>query len=326
MTPVQKVKGLRQKPTVVKKQVQKAQRAQYVYHAQPTVKEVGTPLTETTQLYLVNIGSPNVRGSSSLATFWSLFLIDNLRPDKATLHSLSVTATPESPIHRLRTSFLYNGAEPSVTCDVQIVLPPPMEINLAKYDGMVNAKDRATEDSASALLEELIRRGLPLATLLPPPPADSFDAFDSDFDFKRGIPSPDCVLLSYCHIGTYSQTPRSPKSAQHGIRAGSELTFESFRQSLSNAMGHVLNRSSNYSCVGRVKYDVQDLELRSTHDWAVRAISGVHGSFKLSSDMPSFRDGTATLASVKEHIEKVLDAQRVEERRVEGVAMTITPI
>jgi hypothetical protein len=248
--------------------------------------------TETAHLYLVNIGSPN-SNSSADATSWSLLLIDKLHPEKATLHSLGASRTQISEARRLRNSFLYNRTGSSLTRnDVQMLLSSPMVINLVKYAGIGMAKAGGTESSPSALLESLIIRGLPLSSLLPPPPADSFDSFDPDFDSKRGILSPGSGLLSYCHVGSFSQEC-------------DRLAFESFRQCLSNAMFAVLDRPSYYSR-GAGAID-KDFELWATQEWAVRAISGVRNSFKfgLSSDIPSLVDG---FAPVKEHIGKVLDA------------------
>ncbi|KAJ2929809.1 hypothetical protein H1R20_g7297, partial [Candolleomyces eurysporus] len=256
--------------------------------------------TETAHLYLVNIGGPNAP-RSALATSWSLLLIDNLQPEKATLHSLGFTRPQTSQIHRLKNSFLYNGAGLSLTNDVQMLLSPSMEIDLTKYAGGAATSGAENVNSASALLEHLIKRALPLSSLLPPPPADSFDAFEPDFDSKRGILSPGCVILSYCHVGTLSQD--------------GGLTSESFRQCLSNALFAVLDKPSNYSRGPGAKPHSanvdRDLELWATQEWAVRAISGVRSSFKfdLLSEIPSLVDGSAP---VKKYIGKVLDARRVD--------------
>ncbi|RXW18561.1 hypothetical protein EST38_g7294 [Candolleomyces aberdarensis] len=255
--------------------------------------------TEAPHLYLVNIGSPNATRSALQATSWSLLLIDELHPEKATLHSLGATRPQSSQIHRLKNSFLYNGAGPSLTNDVQMLLSPPMEIDLTKYAG--GTATRGTENIASGLLEHLIKRALPLSSLLPPPPADSFDSFDSDFDSKRGILSAGCVILSYCHVGTFSRDGR--------------LTSESFRQCLSNALFAVLDKPSSYSCGATAKSRSvnvdRDLELWATQEWAVRAISSVRNSFNfnLSSGIPSLVDGSAP---VKKYIGKALDARRAD--------------
>jgi hypothetical protein len=211
-----------------------------------------------------------------------------------------------------------------------MALPPAVEINLGKYVGKGKGKamdsDTAEENLASALLDEVIRRQIPLTTLYPPPPPDTFDAFDDDYDFKRGIPSPDCIILSYCHIGTHSSIAlKNLKFAQHCYDRGlgSQLTLEGFRQNLSNALGDILERSSSYhysSRLSRPGYDIRDMETRLTHDWAVRAVNGVYGYFDFSSDMLSRR---ATWESPKEGIANLLDAKmtRMKERRGEGVAM-----
>ncbi|KAJ2913963.1 hypothetical protein MD484_g6439, partial [Candolleomyces efflorescens] len=309
-------------PTFYTQQIQAPQKAPPVYYAKPKVKFVETPLTDTTQLYLLSVGSPNLHGLSAptSGTGWSLLFIDTLQPEKATLHSLTV-ATNKSAIARARSHLLNKGTGWSLSCDVQLALAPPAQINFAEYGGKSKAKDTdAGTDlegySASAILDEVIQRGIPLTTLYPAPPAHSFDAFDDDFNFKRGISSPDHVILSYCHIGTHSSL-KSALFAQHyyNPELESQLTFEGFRRKLINAMAREPSEDRYYSSLlSRPGYDVRDMETRLTRDWAVRVVRGVHRYFELSDGMLS---GHATDASPMEHIESLLDAKTRELKELE---------
>ncbi|KAJ2915775.1 hypothetical protein MD484_g4653, partial [Candolleomyces efflorescens] len=239
--------------------------------------------TETAYLYLVNSGTPNAQ-KTALTTSWSLLLVDKLHPERATLHSLGACRTQHelmSEARRLRNSTWYNRTGFSNNGS-QMMLSSSMMINLVKYAQLAGS-------SPSVLLENLIKKAIPLSSIFPPPPPDSFDSFDPDFDSKRGILSPGSALLSYYHLGTFTQECN-------------KAAFENFRQILSNSLSAVLDQASCYPRGASTK----DFELWMTQEWAVRAVKGVRCSFKfdLSSGFPSFDNGPAP---VKQHLVKALD-------------------